>query len=79
MVQPCSEYVENVEVIHLSLGYPLAEPDTRPDPEKQKASWVSCQRDFQYILMYLRGLKLRAYQLNNSVIGPGAWLVPGKP
>jgi len=79
MVQRCSEYVENVEVIHLSLGYPLAEPDTRLDPDEQKASRVSCQRDFQYILMYLRGLKPRAYQLNNSVIGLGAWLVLGKP
>lgn len=29
IVQRCSEYVENVEAIHLSLVY-----DTRPDPDE---------------------------------------------
>lgn len=69
VVQRGSEYVENVEAIHLSLGYPLAEPDTRLDSNGEKASWACCQRDFQFILMQLRGLKRRADQLNDSMMG----------
>lgn len=61
----CSEYIEQVEAILISLGAPFS----ASVDNLQKGDWKSCDRDFQHIHDRLQTLKNRVDLFINSITG----------
>jgi hypothetical protein len=61
----CSEYIEQVEAILISLGASFS----ASTDQGQRADWKSCDRDFQYIHYRLKTLKIRVDLFMNSITG----------
>ncbi|MCJ1453863.1 hypothetical protein MMC28_004212 [Mycoblastus sanguinarius] len=62
----CSEYVEDVEAIMISLG--ISFPASFA-PQHKATNLARCNEDFQYIHYRLKALKARVEVLNNSMTG----------
>lgn len=65
-VRRCSEYIEDVEDIMISLGIPFP---ASPIQQNDINDWTSCHKDFQYIHYRLKTLKARVDVLSNSITG----------
>lgn len=65
-VRRCSEYIEDVEDIMISLGIPFSASSV---PQNDVADWTNSHKDFQYIHDRLKALKARVDVLSNSITG----------